>query len=94
MSMMAGGAANLIAEFVDDGTEAYLCLLKEDGTPDQGVIAQTRVYRSVDVPDIHAANIQLGWNDDLSACWVRVGDLYRELAVPAPSDFPRPSTSR
>lgn len=81
-SIMSGGPENLIAEFVDDSEHAYLSILKEDGTPDQGVIAQTKVYRSEDVPDLRAVNIQLGWSDDLTACWVQVGDLYRELKVP------------
>lgn len=88
---VAAGPDNLLAIFDDDRQTGTLYLYQEDGTADQGVIAQTPVYRSVDVPDIHAANIQLGWNDDLSACWVRVGDLYRELAVPAPNDLPHQS---
>ncbi len=82
-SIMCGGPENLIAEFVDDSENAYLSILNEDGTPSQGVIARTQVYRSEDVPDLRAVNIQLGWSDDLTACWVRVGELYRELKVPA-----------
>lgn len=57
--------SNLIAEFVDDSENAYLFeFLNEDGTPSQGVIARTQVYRSEDVPDLRAVNIQLGWSDD------------------------------
>ncbi len=67
----------------DDQQNGTLYLYNEDGTPSQGVIAQTQVYRSEDVPDLRAVNIELGWSDDLTACWVRVGELYRELKVPA-----------
>ena len=82
-SIVAAGPDNLLAILDDDQQNGTLYLYNEDGTPSQGVIAQTQVYRSEDVPDLRAVNIELGWSDDLTACWVRVGELYRELKVPA-----------
>jgi hypothetical protein len=82
-SIVAAGLDNLLAILDDDQQSGTLYLYNEDGTPSQGVIARTQVYRSEDVPDLRAVNIELGWSDDLTACWVRVGELYRELKVPA-----------
>lgn len=81
-NLMVGGPGNLLAIFDDDGEKGTLALYNEDGTPQQGVIAETQVYRSADFPTLRNSDIELGWSDDLAACFVRIGDIYRELRVP------------
>lgn len=89
-NLMAGGPGNLLAIFDDDGEKGTLALYNEDGTPQQGVIAETQVYRCADFPSLRNSDIELGWSDDMAACFVRIEDIYRELRVP---DMRGPSLS-
>lgn len=75
------GPGELFAVFEDDGETGYLYLYQQGAATGQGVLDAVHVYNKTQCPDVQSADIHLGWNEGKTACWVRVGDVYRELRV-------------
>lgn len=77
------GPGNLSAIFEDDGETGYLYLYREGAPSGQGILNAVHVYDREQCPTVTITDIQLGWNAGQTACWVRVGDVYRELPLVA-----------
>lgn len=77
------GPGDLSAVFEDDGETGYLYLYRQGAPSGQGILNAVHVYDRAQCPTVRSTDIQLGWNLGLTACWVRVGDVHRELPLSA-----------
>ena len=63
-------------------TSTSLLERSRQGAPSgQGILNAVHVYDRAQCPTVRSTDIQLGWNIGQTACWVCVGDVYRELPL-------------
>ncbi len=81
--LSAPGPDELFAVFEDDGETGYLYVYQQGAEPGRGILGAVHVYNKAQCPRVRSSDIHLGWNASQTACWVRVGDVYRELGLTA-----------
>lgn len=84
--LSAPGPSELFAVFEDDGETGYLYLYRQSAEGGSGVLDAMHVYNKAQCPEVRASDVHLGWNVEQTACWVRVGDVYRQLNLKTEHD--------